>query len=178
MSAAVDARAVRLSPRQEEILDALEDTFLRGGLEVTVGELALQARCSRRTLYEIATSKEQLFVIVVDRMLRRLGLQAREAMSGGATHADALRAFMACAQPQLRRVTPRFERALAGHRPARRVFDRHAAIARVRIEELIAAGVAAGEFATDDARLAADVLVAVPQHPRAVDFVLNGLRAR
>jgi AcrR family transcriptional regulator len=177
MSVAVAARPSQLSARQEEILDALEDTFLRDGLEVTVGELALRARCSRRTLYEIAQSKGQLFVLVVDRMLQRIGLQARETIALEATHADALRAFMAAAQPQLQRVTPRFARALELHRPARRVYERHAALARTRLAQIVAAGVEAGEFAAHDPSVVADVLVAVPQ-AHAVEFLMDGLRAR
>ena len=48
----------------------------------------------------------------------------------------------------------------------------------LRLTQIVDAGVAAGEFAPHDPALVAEVLLAVPQHPRAVDFVLDGLRAR
>jgi AcrR family transcriptional regulator len=50
----------------------LEKLLLDEGVEkVTVGRLAARLQCSRRTLYEIASSKEALVCIVIDRMLRR-----------------------------------------------------------------------------------------------------------
>jgi AcrR family transcriptional regulator len=174
----VSATAAPPRPRHEEIVDALEETFLERGLDVTVGELADRAHCSRRTLYEIAPSKERLFVIALDRMLQRIGRQARDAAARQSSHASALREYMAAAQPQLRQVTPRFAQALESHRAARRVYERHSALARARLTQIVDAGVAAGEFAPHDPSLVAEVLLAVPQHPRAVDFLLDGLRAR
>jgi len=62
------------------MLDALEPIVLAEGMRRTsVGELARRLRCSRRTLYELAATKTELFLLVVDRFLariRRLGDQA------------------------------------------------------------------------------------------------------
>jgi len=70
-----------LSPRQQEVLDTVEAVFLREGLRpVRIGRLAEEARCSRSTLYELAPSKEELFLLVLDRMIRRTRRQSAEAI--------------------------------------------------------------------------------------------------
>ena len=77
------------SPRQEQILDVLEELFVTKGFRAwTVDELVAEAQCSRKTLYELAPSKGQLFVLVLDRMWRRLGEQARASIAQEGT-ADA-----------------------------------------------------------------------------------------
>jgi AcrR family transcriptional regulator len=174
--AAVAAAAPRLSTRQGEILDALEDTFLTEGLDVTVGELSLRARCSRRTLYEIAPSKERLFVIVLDRLLHRIGTTAREAAAAQTTHAAKLHAYVNAAEPVLRRATDRFAYSLKSYRPARRTYERHAAIARASLAEFVAAGAADGTFGRHDPERVADILIDVAGNPLAVELVVAGLR--
>lgn len=72
-----------LTPRQQRLLDALETIFLGEGFsDVTVAELARRLRCSRRSLYELAPSKEALFLRVLDRYLSRLREQGRQATLG------------------------------------------------------------------------------------------------
>ena len=52
------------SPRQLEILDVVEQVFLRNGIRaVRIGELAAEASCSRSTLHELAPSKEDLLLL-------------------------------------------------------------------------------------------------------------------
>ena len=64
----------RDSPRREEILDELEAIFLAEGFRgLTVGTLAARLRCSRSTLYALAATKEELYLRVSDRILRRIG---------------------------------------------------------------------------------------------------------
>lgn len=57
----------------EEFLDGLTRLFLAEGINnLTVGEIAKRMRCSRRRLYDIAQTKEDLFHIVVERLFRGL----------------------------------------------------------------------------------------------------------
>jgi AcrR family transcriptional regulator len=61
------------SEREENILDGLEEIFLQEGFRrVGVGELAARLHCSRRTLYQLAPSKERLFLLVLSRLLLRV----------------------------------------------------------------------------------------------------------
>ena len=54
--------------RQARLLGEIEAIYLAEGFRgSTVGELAARLRCSRRALYELAPSKEELFLRVLGR---------------------------------------------------------------------------------------------------------------
>jgi len=54
--------------RREQLLDQIQGIFLAEGfLQSRVGVLADRLHCSRSTLYKLAPSKEDLFVLIVDR---------------------------------------------------------------------------------------------------------------
>ena len=50
--------------------------------------------CSRRTLYELAPSKEQLQLVVLDRLLQRIGRQALAAVALDGPVIDQLRQYV------------------------------------------------------------------------------------
>ncbi len=67
----------RLGARHREVLDGLENLFMENGfVSFTIADLAKEIGCSRRTLYELAPSKDQLVLIVLDRRLHRMGRAA------------------------------------------------------------------------------------------------------
>ena len=85
----------RLSPRQLDLLDVLEEQLARGGVgDLTMAQIAARVNSSLRTLYGIAPSKDELLLVVVDRRLRRIGRSALEAMDGEMSPLDALRAYL------------------------------------------------------------------------------------
>src|SRR4051812_8968716 len=66
-------RLIAVSERHRTLIDALEQLFLQEGFRsVTVDELAARLKCSKRTLYEVASSKQELFLLVVERWLERI----------------------------------------------------------------------------------------------------------
>ena len=154
-------RSVGYTARQEEILDALEEVFLaRGFLDVSVTDLVAAAHCSRRTLYELAPTKEQLFLLVADRMWRRLDAYAREAARPKADAATRIEAFLVHAAEIFRAPSANFLRAIQTYAPARRIFDDHIANYIDFIAELVSDGIRAGEFRSMDPHVAAEVLAA------------------
>lgn len=83
------------SPRQEEILDSLELLFLNEGFQrLTVGDLVEHLRCSRRTLYVLAPSREELVVVVIRRHLARRAAEARACVALDAEPVDAIACFL------------------------------------------------------------------------------------
>ena len=79
--------AVNFSPRQNEILSTLSRVILAEGFEqMTVAALADRLRCSRRTLYTLAPSRDVLVVGVVtelfDGWLQRAHAAAADADDG------------------------------------------------------------------------------------------------
>ena len=74
--------STRLSPRKEEILDALEKIVLRDGFRsLRVTDVAAQLNTSYATLYSIAPTKEELVLLVVDRWYARAVRQGQAALS-------------------------------------------------------------------------------------------------
>ncbi len=69
------------SRRREEILDAVEEIFQKEGFRrVTIGELSTRLRCSRRAFYELAGTKEEVFLLVLKRLLARIRQDGEEAV--------------------------------------------------------------------------------------------------
>lgn len=61
------------SDRQKELLAELETLFFANGFRtITVDDIAAQLKCSKRTLYEIAPSKQELFILVIESWLERI----------------------------------------------------------------------------------------------------------
>ncbi len=147
----------RLGPRHRELLDGLEALFLeRGFAGFTVGELADALGCSRRTLYEIAPSKEQLVLVVLDRFLHRRGRAALERIDPHAPVTEQLREY-AIGGVELQLRDSLFED-LADDAPARRLVDRHVEFSKTVVERLVRRGIERGELRRVNPAIAAAVI--------------------
>lgn len=146
-----------LGPRHVEILDGLETIVLTEGFrDLTVGSLAERLRCSRRTLYEIADSKEELVLIVIDRVLRRLARVARDAAAHEDSLLDQVRAFLIQGLTELHRATLSFSEDVAAFPDAAHLVLAHFRFARGTFEDMLVAGMESGEFAPIHPRIAAE----------------------
>jgi AcrR family transcriptional regulator len=140
----------RFTRRQEEVLDVIEDVFYHEGLrQVTVGELASRARCSRRTLYELAASKEELFLLVLDRLMRRLARTARDAVANEEDPVDRVSAYLRGGLFVLEPFSSAFSEAIEGYPPAGWLFDHHWTAAIDSLVGLINDAIARGAFRDD-----------------------------
>ncbi|MEM7287783.1 MAG: TetR/AcrR family transcriptional regulator [Actinomycetota bacterium] len=83
-----------LTPRQREVLDQLHEVFLDGYAHLTMAEMAAAASCSLRTLYEVASGKDELVRIVVDRHLWGIGRSAMGAVTDDMAPLEAIRAHL------------------------------------------------------------------------------------
>lgn len=162
----------RRSPRQEQILDALEALVRREGFgELTVAELAARLKCSRSTLYALAPSKEQLFLIVEARLLERIQSTARAAAEQHSDPTARLQGYMEGALEVIRDIETLFLAEIQAHAPARRLVDEFRRITIGDLRALIEEGIAAGVFQPVNARLAAELLDAAAsrmQDPRVL----------
>jgi len=147
------------SPRHRRLLSDLETIVLAEGFrEMTVGGLAARLHCSRRTLYELADSKEALVLLVIDRLLRRVARRAQEAATAETTHFERLRAFLMEGLVELHRATVSFSQDVADEPAAHDLVSRHFRFATTLAEHMLIEGIEAGEFARIHPRVAAEVL--------------------
>ena len=69
-----------LSERKVEALAQLEKLIQKDLPDLTMSEIAFRLKVSLRTLYELAPSKDQLVLIAVDRILFKIGGEAKKAI--------------------------------------------------------------------------------------------------
>ncbi|MDB9907268.1 TetR/AcrR family transcriptional regulator [Gammaproteobacteria bacterium] len=96
-----------LGKRHMEVMDDLEKMLDQGESFSTMSELAKTLKISLRTLYEIAPSKEELIVATVDRVLKKHGKIAMDAIKIHSSPIKKLESFLAVANQA---VGPRLEK--------------------------------------------------------------------
>ena len=96
-----------LGKRHVEVMDELESMLDQGESFSTMSELAKTLKISLRTLYEIAPSKEELIVTTVDRVLKKHGKIAMDAIKDHPSPIKKLESFLVIANQA---VGPRFEK--------------------------------------------------------------------
>lgn len=164
-------RASPLTPRQERVLDALENLFLEEGFrEVTVAELAKRLHCSRRSFYELAPSKEALFLRVFDRYLRRLR-DAGNRNAEGLRAEEAIAAYLAPALDAARKLSTRLMADVQSYPPARTMWERHTRERMMGLQALIDDCVRTKVFRGVDPYLVAEVMSASLRRIGEPDFL-------
>ena len=67
--------------RHYEIINDLEKMLEKGVPNLTMSQIASNLKISLRTLYEIAPSKDQLIIMIMDNILKKLGRHALDSIS-------------------------------------------------------------------------------------------------
>ena len=105
--AVLSKQSPQLGKRHLEVMDELESMLDKGKSFSTMSDLAKQLKISLRTLYEIAPSKEELIVATVDRVLKKHGKIAMDAIKIHSSPIKKLESFLAVANQA---VGPRLEK--------------------------------------------------------------------
>ena len=160
MAAAPSTR--RGAARHSELFDALVELLLAEGFaHLTLGDVAARLRCSKRTLYALAGSKEQLVRAAVVHFFERATDRVEAAVAARTDPEQRLAAYLRAVADELAPASARFVDDMAAFPPAAEVYARNTAAAARRVGELIAEGVAAGAFRRDvPVSFAAEVITA------------------
>jgi AcrR family transcriptional regulator len=149
----------RLTPRQRELIDALEELVVSGGLaDLTMAQIAARTNCSLRTLYGIAQSKEELYLAVVDRRLHRIGRRAIASLDASLAPIDALRAYMSAVSDAVEPERSSFSRGFAKLPGGQRMLDAHERYVIAVVECLLDRAVSERQIAPCDTAAIAHVL--------------------
>ncbi|MGZ8801670.1 MAG: TetR/AcrR family transcriptional regulator [Mycobacterium sp.] len=148
--------------RRTELFDSLMALFLAEGFaHLTLDDIAARLRCSKSTLYTLAGSKEQLVQAATVHFFRS-ATELVEAEVGRASGARArIAAYLSAVGTALDPASDQFMVDLDAFAPARDVYEQNTRIAARRVQELIAEGVAAGDFRDVHAAFAADLVATV-----------------
>jgi AcrR family transcriptional regulator len=150
-----------LTARQRELLDQLGGVFDGGFADLTMAGLAARLNCSLRTLYELAPSRDELVLVVVDRNLWRIGRTAANAIDPDMAPLDALRAYLRAATEAVSGTTQAFARDLAAVPAAQRLNDDHSAYLIAVAQSLLDLAVERGDIDPIDTAALARVMAGV-----------------
>lgn len=160
--------------RAGELISGLEEIFVREGFRrLTIGELATRLHCSRRSLYELAPGKNQLFVLVLDRVLRRIDDAGRAAASETLPFEERVTAFIEPGIVELRGASAAFFADIAGLPAARDRLASHQEGRKVQLEKLLAAGMRAKAFRKLHPGVAARAMVAAYRAVTDANFLVS-----
>jgi AcrR family transcriptional regulator len=148
------------SPRLERLLEELEHVFLHDGfLHFRTEELARRLHCSKRALYQIAPSREELFELVVERWLAKLRRSGVTAAEAAADPFAAVTDYLGAAIVATRDAGAQFVRDLSRFPATYRRLMRHQRERIAGLERLIQEGTARGHFRGVHAKLIAEVML-------------------
>lgn len=137
----------RLTNRQTQLRDALVDLVLAQGFShLTMDQFAAQLNCSKRTLYALASSKEQLAVLAVRHFFKRATEQVETAIARTRAPAKRVTRYLEAVAEALRPATRAFRDDIANFRPATEIYEQNTLAAAHRVRELIDEGTRAGAF--------------------------------
>ena len=173
-------REAQLTDRQREVLDGLGHLFDNGFAELTMAGIAAHVGCSLSTLYDLAPSRDELVLTVIDRNLRRIGRQAIGAIDPDTEPLAAIRAYLVAANLAVAATTPAFARDQAAtpatHRLATAHSDYLVAVTRTLLDLAVERGNLADPSGDpiDTAAVARVVaglgaMFALPEHIEAID---------
>jgi len=161
-----------LSPRLRQILDQVEDIFVAEGFHhLTVTDLAARLHCSRRTLYELAQSRDELALIVLDRRLRRVGRHARQQLRDVDDPADLFSAFLTVPFQELHRHSVRFSTDIAKQPAIQRLMAAHIRYYMAILREILDQGVREGHLRPFHTGVVAEVVDAAMGRLWQPDFL-------
>lgn len=152
------ATARRGTARRTQLFDDLVALLLAEGFaHLTVDEVAARLRCSKRTLYSVAASREQLVRAAVVHFFRRATERVEAAVAACDDPAERLAAYLRAVAEELRPASARFFDDVAADPAVAEIYERNTRAAARRVRELIDAGVAAGAFRDVHTGFVADV---------------------
>jgi AcrR family transcriptional regulator len=155
----------------DQFLHDLEDLLLAHGISsLTMGEMAQRLSCSRRRLYELAPTKEGIFLMVAEGFFHAIREAGGRQAADYSSPPDKLQAYFAFGTAEAGRITPHFLRDLEATEAGRKLFDKHQRLRVQGMEEIIIDGVAQGVFAPCNARFVAEVVYLVCKQLRDEEF--------
>ena len=151
----------RLTSRQTQLRDALVDLVLAQGFShLTMDDFAAKLNCSKRTLYALAASKEQIAVLAVRQFFKRATEQVEAAIARTRAPANRVTRYLEAVATELRPASRAFRDDLANFRPATEIYEQNTLTAARRVRELIDEGTKAGAFRRVHAAFVGEVVTA------------------
>lgn len=129
-----------------------------GFSHLTIDDIVERLGCSKRTLYSIADSKEQLATQSVTLFFKRATDQVESKIKRTRSPAQRLTRYLDAVAEALQPASPEFFTDVAAFVPAREVYELNTQLATRRVRELISEGTGSGAFRKVPADFVAEVV--------------------
>lgn len=148
-------------PRQIELLSQLESIFFTNGYRsATMASLAKELRCSKRSLYELAPGRSDLFAMVVDRWATRVRRQGKDAEARESDPKRKLAAYLEPGVTETVGMTAKFLTELRDLPQARAIMEAHQRERMEHLKTILETGKSVGAFKDVHAHLVAGIWLA------------------
>ena len=138
---------MRKTLTDDEFFDALTNLLLAEGIKsLSVGEIASRMRCSRRRLYNIAQTKEDIFCATVERFFHSVLDEGETLIRSEQNLTAAIAAYLGVGVRAASRISVQFLQDVEDAEPARTIFDNYQQARTMRLSQLIDEGVRQGVF--------------------------------
>ncbi|MGY4718528.1 TetR/AcrR family transcriptional regulator [Naumannella cuiyingiana] len=153
---------VRLTGRQAQLRDQLLTLLLSEGFaHFTMDDLTTRLGCSKRTLYALADSKEQLATSIVRLFFKQATEHVESRVARSRAPERRLIAYLTAVAEALKPASREFLADVAAFPPTREVYRANTSWATMRVRELILEGTTKGSFRNDtDAGFVSEVVSA------------------
>ena len=162
--AVVSKKSAKRAELRENRLDQLEKLMLEEGFRsLTISGLAKHLRCSQRSLYEIAPSKEEIFLVTMERWLDKI---RRSGVQSVLEEDDPKRQLEAYTNPGVSgtlTVSRQFVEDVRSYKPAKRLLDAHQRERMKFLQSIVENGIRKKVFRDVHSYLVAEVLFAAVQ---------------
>ncbi len=170
-STTTDPQARAISKRGEELLDALETIILAEGFrQLSVSDIASRLSCSKRTLYELATSRNELVLRVLSRFFERLRRDADHASADADDPCQQVYDYLQVGVRAAERLRPAAVADIQDWAPARAIWQDHVAQRVAGLRRIIERGIAGGAFRGIQPAFVAEIVFAGINRVREPDF--------
>lgn len=156
----------------DEFLDALTELLLAEGISgLTVGEIAARMHCSRRRLYDVAQTKEEIFCATVERFFGQVLGKGEALASREKDLTVALAAYLNVGVQAASRISVPFLKDLEGTPAAKSAFDNYQHARTVRLSQLVDEGVRQGVFVSCHGQLVSELIFGAALRLRRPTFL-------
>lgn len=144
----------------DEFLDTLTNLFLADGVKrLTVGEIAALLRCSRRRLYDIAQTKEEIFCAMVQRFFQSVLDEGEALIQVEPNLTEAIAAYLGVGVQAGSRLGVQCLKDIEESEATRSIFDTYQHARIFKLSQLIDEGVRQGVFVPCHGLLVAEAIL-------------------
>ena len=159
------------SSRDSDLLHTLQDIILSDGFaRLSVSEMAQRLGCSKRTIYELAETKNALVLRVISMFFEQLRVDADIASAECKTPAEQVFAYLQVGARAAQRLSPVAIADIDKWEPAKQIWEEHIRLRVKGLKQLIDEGIASGAFRDVNSVLVAEVVFAGLSRLREPDF--------